>query len=191
MSDQPTPPSSAPPNTSDTVPYSRFQEVVRERSEALEKLKAAEAKAAQYDQVNSTLEKERAEWSAQKTRWETDSKLSAFGLTDPEGREVAQFLFGRIPESTRPKDITFWIEGFKAEGAEVPLSLQPYLKGMQPQPGQSPPQNRTLPKPPGGNQQAPSGQGELSPDQIKQIAAEANRTGNWTTFKQLVLKQKN
>jgi len=120
---------------SNAVPYERFTTVNEQRKEAQAKIvdltaqlaavekqaNAADALFNQLETTNATLETERAAWGQERS-------LMGAGLIDPEARDLAIWSYNRQPEEGRPA-LGEWLDGMKAEGAEVPQYLAPYFKG--------------------------------------------------------------
>ena len=130
--DPATPPK--PPNGRDPVPWERFQEVVAAKNAASAQVAEAKAEAQRYaeraavaDTLAKTLKESEARWAAERAGLEEDVALVGAGLSDDDARAVARTLYGRLPAATRPKSIGEWLGGLKAEGADVPKALSPYL----------------------------------------------------------------
>lgn len=97
-----------------TIPYARFSEVLQERNEL-------KPKAENYDK----LVKEHDELKQKYTALEEDTVIMGTGLADPEGRELARYLHGKLPPEGRPP-IGEWLTGLKAEPTKMPKALAPY-----------------------------------------------------------------
>jgi hypothetical protein len=120
---------------SNAVPYDRFVTVNDQRKEyqakvadltaqlaAVEKQAgAADALFTQLESVNATLESERQAWTQERS-------LMGAGLIDQEARDLAVWSYNRQPEEGRPA-LGEWLDGMRAEGADVPQYLAPYFKG--------------------------------------------------------------
>ena len=124
---------------SNAVPYERFTTVNEQRKEAQAKIvdltaqlaavekqaNAADALFNQLEATNATLETERAAWGQERS-------LMGAGLLDQEARDLAIWSYNRQPEEGRPA-LGEWLDGMKAEGAEVPPYLAPYFKQATPE----------------------------------------------------------
>ena len=127
--------SDEPKQAANTIPYERFQTVNEQRKEAeqtIASLKAqladvqkqagaADALFSQVETLNKTLESERQTWNQERT-------LMGAGLLDKEARDLALWSYSRIEGDDKPP-LGDWLDGMRAEGAEVPAYLSPYLKG--------------------------------------------------------------
>ena len=125
---------------SNAVPYDRFQTVNEQRKEyqakvadltaqlaAVEKQAgAADALFTQLESVNATLESERQAWTQERS-------LMGAGLLDQEARDLAMWSYNRQDADSRPP-LSEWLDGMRAEGAEVPQYLAPYFKKPAPEP---------------------------------------------------------
>ena len=129
---------------SNAVPYDRFVTVNEQRKEyqakvadltaqlaAVEKQAgAADALFTQLEQVNATLESERQAWTQERS-------LMSAGLLDQEARDLAMWSYNRQDADSRPP-LNEWLDGMRAEGAEVPQYLAPYFKKAAPEPTPTP-----------------------------------------------------
>jgi len=162
-----------------TVPVERFNEVVNERAAlreelagAKKQLSAAEDKAKTADTLARQIEEQKAEHKAQAARWEEERAVAAAGITDPDGVEVARLVYGRIPADKRPKTISEYLTSLKAEGAEVPTALSPWIQPVtkaDPKDGKGDAGRRGAPPAPG---KTPGG---TAPGATPQVTAEAIR----------------
>jgi hypothetical protein len=133
MSDQQegTPPAAAPEpapvvdptKKSDWVPRERLTEVIAERNMWRERASAApdpEAVQRQLAELQAAVEAER-------NGRNEDRALFGAGITDADGQEVARLLYGKLSE--KPEGgIGEWLTSLRAEGAEVPKALSPWLQ---------------------------------------------------------------
>lgn len=130
------------------------------------------------------FETERATWARERVFLEV-------GLSDPEAREIATMLHGRLPEEGRP-DLGTWLKTAKGDPTKAPKALQPYLGGPPPAANPAPPAPGANP-PPAGNpppapprvETSPSAGNVVSADAIRAAAQQAARTGDWRTYEGL------
>lgn len=123
---------SGPP---EMVSYKRLNEVVVQRDAARAELAASRAenaplaeKAALADTLTGQLAELQAQYDNDKTGWASERSLIRSGFVDEEAQVVAKVFHSRLPAEDRPP-IGDWLEGLKAEGAEVPRALAVYLNG--------------------------------------------------------------
>lgn len=109
------------------VPYDRFQRVVGERNTAQGRIADLERevqtlsqKAATADTLARQLEETRGTLTAKEQAWGRERSLLEFGLTDPDGREIAEFKYSKLPEAERPP-IGDWLESMKGEKWMAPF----------------------------------------------------------------------
>jgi len=113
----------APPNT---VPYSRFSEVVNERNSFAERLKTLEAQAAAPNERLTSLEATAATLQAERDALAARVELMRHGIDDDDGAEVVRALYSRLPAENRPK-LGDWLGTLKADPTKMPKPLAPYL----------------------------------------------------------------
>lgn len=124
----------------DWVPQARLDEVTAQRRDLSARLEAetnkatsaasqlAEAakKAGSVDAVTAQLADLRAAHARDVAGWGTERALLEAGITDPEGRAIAQHLYGRLPEEGRP-ELSAWLGAHRADPTKAPKGLVPYL----------------------------------------------------------------
>ena len=161
------------------VPYHRFKEV----NDTVKSLKARiaelEPAAGEADALRRKLDELKDANKAQLASLGTHLAMADAGLTDPLGREVAQLVYSRQPEEGRPP-LVDWLKGLRAEGADVPAPLRPYLT--------APPQSGTMttappkPAPTGTNGKPPPAAANVTAQAIREAEAEFKRTGDQAAF---------
>ena len=116
-----------------TVPYERFAAVVAERKDLRAQLDAASVElttaraAAEGAEAHKTAA---ADWQAKHAALEGQfgryRDLTANGISDPDVADVAEFVFGKLPEKDRP---TFGdaLKSWRAEPEKAPTALRPFL----------------------------------------------------------------
>ena len=176
-----------------SIPYDRFQSVVNERNELKTtisdlqtQLQGALEKSATVDTLAATIEEMKTSHAAAAQDWATDEALLSAGLTDAEGRDIAKYLYGKIPPEGRP-DLPAWMAGIKAEPATAPKALAPYLGPTAPAIAEpAAPNGSTLPPSNRGtNTTAQPVAGEpISAERIRQLRIEAMRTGDWSAYRE-------
>lgn len=112
---------------------------------------------------------------------EAELAAARVGLVDPEGVSVARFLHGRLPESERPP-FGEWLGAVVKDPSAAPRTLVGYL----------PPAGATAAEGPrvlaAARGTAPSSPGmaslgrERTIARIGALAAEAQRTGDWSAY---------
>lgn len=188
-----------PEATPDTVPYARFQEVVAERDKLLgeqrtqaRQIKDLEERAATSTTLAKQLEEEKAARQRDAAKFGAELALTESGVTDPDGREVAMLLHGRLPEKDRPS-IADWLKSFKEKPDSAPRPLQSYLAAPAAPPpaaggGKAPP-----PKPAAGGKQPdapPPATSPIGAEAIRAAREQAQRTGDWAPVQELIKQAK-
>lgn len=160
------------------IPYHRFKEINDE-------LKAARAKLAEYEPAVgklADLERKLTEMKdahkAQLADLGTHLAMADSGLTDALGREVARLVYSKLPEDGRPP-MSDWLKGLRAEGADVPPPLRPYLTATS-----TPAQTTTPPKPnpTGTTGRAPPAAGNVTAQAIRDAETDFRRTGDRSAY---------
>jgi hypothetical protein len=166
--------------TKQHVPYHRFKEVNDE-------LKAARAKLAEYEPVvtkAADLERKLTELKdahkAQIADLGTHLSMADAGLTDTLGREVARLVYSKLPEDGRPP-MGDWLKGLRAEGADVPPPLRPYLTATSTL-SQTPLQTPAKPNPTGTTGRAPPAAGNVTAQAIRDAESDFRRTGDRSAY---------
>jgi hypothetical protein len=157
----------------ETVPYSEFSAARKERADALKRVADLEAQVAQVAELQKTVET----YKAKEAEWGTERTLMESGFLDPEARDVAKYLYSRLPEKDRPA-LPDMVKTWTADPSKAPRPLQPYLAAsktqdegkpeaggeqQKPEPAGLPPQNK------GARSTAPA-TSPLSAEQIKNMS---------------------
>jgi hypothetical protein len=113
--------------------------------------------------------------------WATERSFLEVGLSDPEARDIAALLHGKIPEGDRPP-LADWLRAVKADPAKAPRALAPYLgTATKAEAGPAPAAGTRPVTPP-----APATKIETTPAAGVAVSAEAIRAaakrGDWKTF---------
>lgn len=125
----------------------RISKITRQRDEMADRVTTLEREVERLsplaDRADAWKEKAQAmetSLASERTRWQTDRALLESGIADAEVRELFQWQHSRLAEADRP-EFGEWLSGLKAEGAEVPSVLAPYISqpaaaegGMAPAP---------------------------------------------------------
>ena len=180
-----TPPAGAPPpatpaahapDPAQWVPYARFAEVLGERN-------TFETKARERDAFEQRLQAAEATWSQERD-------LMQAGLLDEEGRGVARYLYGQIPETERPKTIKEWLAVVKADPTKAPRALAGYLGAGAPAagapgtpPAGQPPAPVQMPRTEVAGTQPPAAGQVWTAEAVRALKDEAVRTGDWSKYK--------
>ena len=170
MSDQETegnveqPDTSAAKGTSSLVPSYRLREEADAKRVALAqvadlsaKLEAAEKARAE---VASQLETYRAEVDTERGLWQA-------GITDPKAIKVARLLYSELPEADRPT---------MAEWAKTEPALASFRATNEPTAAKA---RGAVPPSTGG---ATAGAPVYTPQQLRDLQAQAARSGDWTEW---------
>ncbi|MCB9681829.1 MAG: hypothetical protein H6733_10180 [Alphaproteobacteria bacterium] len=157
-----------------TIPYARFEEVYQTMIDL-------RGEVAGLREVATERDKARAELATLQGQYTEDRALWGAGLTDPEGQDVARFLWSRVAEDARPEGgIGAWLSGLRADGATPPKALAPYLGSG------TTPAAPVTPNPSRGVVPGPAPVGEvLSAEQIRAVTEKAQRTGDWSEYDRL------
>lgn len=102
------------------VPYSRLQQVIRERDEARAQIQAATDQVTPLQSRLQAIEAEHA--TAQRSL-----AMHRAGLHSAEAHGIAEYLHGRLPEQGRPA-LDQWVSAIVADPASAPLAMRPYLQ---------------------------------------------------------------
>jgi len=189
----PTPAPAAPPAPAKTVAHDVFQRVVEAKT-GLEaqvrtlqgEVQALSEKAATVDTLSGEVNRWRSEAEASKGKFQTFTELSgALGINDVDVINTFDSKWSALPVKDRPARAA-WVETLKADAANAPTVLRPWLTpstttASAPAPADPtrPPQPRPIgapPTPPG----APSA---VSDVEVRRLRETAIKTGNWQPWK--------
>lgn len=171
------------------VPRSRFDEVnetlrtERRRVKQLEAdLAAVQPKVTQADELAARLAELQGKLDASAKGWAEERAILAAGVFDEpdEAIELARGFYSKLPEDKRPASLVEYVQGFRAEGAEVPRALQAYIR--QASAPAAPAAKTPLPKIPTQPTTQPSAAPALTKDAIVAMRREAQRTGDWSKW---------
>lgn len=167
------------------VPYHRFKEVNDTVKSLKARLAELEPKATEADTLRRKLEEAKDANKAQLADLGTHLAMADAGLTDPLGREVAQLVYRKQPEEGRPP-LVDWLKGLRAEGADVPAPLRPYLTPSTPAAAtvttSTPPATQATPAPTGTNGKPPPAAGNVTAQAIREAEAAFKRTGDTAAY---------
>ena len=139
----------------------RFDEVYRERKEALAKLSeandqltAAKKQAEQAEGLKARLEQATKALEAEQAKFGTYQAIAGAGITDPELVAATEWAYSRLPEADRP-EMSAWLDTIRQDPSKAPLVLRPHLQAQGQPPGgteppSEPPQGGTAPSTPPG-----------------------------------------
>jgi len=156
-----------------TIPYSRFEGVYQQMIDY-------RAQVTQLGEVAAELASAREAMEAMEARHGEDRALWGSGLTDPEGQDVARFLWGKL-ENKPDGGISEWLGSLGAGDGQTPAprALAPYLG-----PGSAPPP--TPPRANGGTVPGPPPSGAvISAEQIRGVRERAVLSGDWSEYDNL------
>lgn len=172
------------------IPMERFNEVVTERNslrdtvEGLQSIADSSADTvATVQTLRNELEEMRTAHHKSQTDWNIDRELLTAGITDEEGRQVARFLFSKLPDENRP-ELSVWLSSAMSDPSTAPRALAPYL---------AKPPTIAPPAPPAGipstntgtsATQHPATTGNISDERIRELRLAAVRTGDWTAYRE-------
>jgi hypothetical protein len=157
------------------VPYHRFKEVNDALKASKARLAELEASAGEVDTLRRKLEESKDANKAQIASLGTHLAMADAGLTDPLGREVAQLVYSRQPEEGRPA-LVDWLRGLRAEGADVPAPLRPYLSASTATDAQA------SPRATGTTGKPPPAAGNVTAQAIAEAEATFRRTGDHAAY---------
>lgn len=178
-SQAPAPPAASAPEQ--TVPYSRFSEVIKERN-------AYQEKAARADTLATALQEAQAKIQATEAQFTTFRTVaSTIGHTDPEAVELVQWSYGRLPAEGRP-ELGTWLGAVKADPAQAPLAIKHLLgqqSGTSTQPAPSAPVGAPRPQPAASPAGTPATNPVPSDADLARVREQCVRTGDWTPWKEM------
>lgn len=166
------------------VPRSRFDEVnetlraERRRMKQLEAdLAAVQPKVTQADELAGKVAELQGKLDTAAKGWAEERAILAANIFEApdEAIELARTFYGKLPDDKRPASLVDYVQGLRADGAEVPRALQAYIR----QPA-APAPKAALPKVPTQPSTPPSAAPVLSHEAIKALRQEAQRTGDWS-----------
>ena len=170
-------PATSPPDEKGPVPYHRFVDVIRERDDYRSRWEAASASDKALTEARSAAEQARAELEAERAARAEDRAFYGAGLVDADAQDVARLLYGKLAE--KPEGgLAAWLKATTENPDAAPVPLRPYII-KQPAPPPPAPARNTAP---GAEQRAVTG--DVSADQLRALREEAQRTGNWTAWRE-------
>ncbi|MCP4918283.1 MAG: hypothetical protein GY913_15345 [Proteobacteria bacterium] len=111
------------------IPYARFAEVNTALNEAkakhaatLHELDGARARLATVDALTQQVD----ELTAAKVGLELDRTMMQNGIMSDDGRALAQWEYGRLPEAGRPA-LGDWLQTLRADPTKAAAHMRPYL----------------------------------------------------------------
>ena len=169
-------PAASPPDEKGPVPYHRFVDVIRERDDYRSRWEAASASDKALTEARTAAEQARAELEAERAARAEDRAFYGAGLVDADAQDVARLLYGKLAE--KPEGgLAAWLKATTENPDAAPVPLRPYIV-KQPAP---PPPAPTRSVTPGAEQRAVTG--DVSADQLRALREEAQRTGDWTAWR--------
>lgn len=175
----------------------RFRKVVKERNELRQKLAELETaqqelteRLATTDTIAKQLEAAKAELKRERIERGQERALLEAGLTDTEGRDLALYHYGRLPEKDRP-ELSAWLGTLRSDPAAAPRSMQPFL-GEAPKEQASTENTRGIPRTQRSAEPESAGSAHNTPASHKKLRETwqtAQKTGNWDEWKRLTGQQ--
>lgn len=166
------------------VPYDRFQSVVAERNALREQL-------GEITSLRTALQEAQAKAASVEGAFTVFKTVaSTIGHTDPEAVDLVTYAYGRLPGEGRPA-LGDWLQGVKADPTKAPLALKHLLNGgftqAPPPPVAAPPAPApTTSTPPSATASGtPATSPRLADADVARIRAEAQRTGDWSRWKEV------
>lgn len=172
-----TPSTPAPQSSGRTVPYDRFEQVIRERDEARSKLQEVEPTLAEVGSLRAKL-----------STVESDLQLADMGISDPEGRDIARYLHGRLGEDAPA--LGEWVAAQKADPGSAHPSVRPFLPStpVATVPGAAEPAETSpppaVPTPNAGTRPAPAS-ADVDSNALRQARERYQRTGSDADLKKM------
>lgn len=165
------------------VPYDRFQSVVAERNSLREQLTEVVSLKQALQEAQSKASQTETAFTVFKT------VASTIGATDPEAVDLVQYAYGRLPGEGKPP-LQDWLAGVKADPTKAPLALKHLLNGgftQAPPPVAAPPAPvPTTSTPPSATASGtPATSPRLADADVARIRAEAQRTGDWSRWREV------
>lgn len=174
------------------VPSARLREETAAKREALARVGELEAQVkdlekrgatvetltSQVNDLKSQIERDRSTWAEERAVYQA-------GITDPEAIDVARHLHARLPEKDRPA-FADWLKSAKEDPTKAPKALSAYFQGSADKGAALAGATRTMGAERETSTTGASAGGEMSVEQatarIEQLAAEAQRTRDWTKY---------
>jgi len=193
MSEDTNKPANGSTTTNNAIPYDRFQSVVAERNDLKNQiadlqtqLQGAIEKSATVDTLATQLDEMKAAHTKAQADWGVDRELLTAGLVDPEARDVAQFLYGKLSGDDKPT-LADWLTAAKEDPTQAPKALAPYLASKSTEAAAPAP----APVPtgvPNANtgataKEQPASAAPLSADKVKELRLQAMQTGDWSAYR--------
>lgn len=172
----PTPAAPPPDDGKGPVPYHRFVDVIRERDDFRSRWEAASASDRALTEARAEAERARAELEAERLARTEDRAFYGAGLVDSDAQDVARLLYGKLADKP-DGGLAAWLKATTENPDAAPVPLRPYI--VKPPPGPAPAPARNVA--PGAEQRSVSG--DVSADQLRALREEAQRTGDWTAWR--------
>jgi hypothetical protein len=86
------------------------------------------------DALHSQIANLQEDLSHANTRYNRHSSIASHGITNPEVRDLVEWQYSKAMESKPKKDkvsMGEWLDGMKAEGAQVPHVLKPFFEKQE------------------------------------------------------------
>jgi hypothetical protein len=160
------------------VPYSRFDEVRRERDDWRTRAESASKVEADLVAARESFAKLQAELDAERSARADDRAFAAVGLLDSDAQDVARLLYGKVSE--KPEGgLAAWLAAATEKPDAAPMPLRPYLS-----------QPAKPPKPAPMDTSDPTGAarvvtGDVTAEQLRAAREVGRTTGDWSQFDRL------
>lgn len=163
------------------IPKNRFDEVIAQRDSWKEQAESHKAKAGEAQTLAARIAELEATHAKAAASWAEERAFIASGLGgDQEAMDVARFAYSRLPdtaEAPRP-ELGAWLAEIKADPTKAPRALHGYLQAPAP----AAPTGPAVPKPVVGTGRPPATDGGVNAQAIREATAQAQRSGDWSTF---------
>jgi len=181
-------------STVDTVPYSRFQQVVSEKGtlraevDSLKlEIQTLSERGATVDTVTRELEVARTKIATMGAETDLNMALAERGF-DADGRSIIKMLHGNLPEEGRPSALA-WVDGMKEDPTARPKPLLGYFDAQSVSASPETPAPKAKPKLPRASRHAstttdPSS--DVTAEQLKAARIHGEKTGDWSKSKELI-----
>jgi len=160
------------------VPYTRFDEVRRERDDWRKRAESAATIEADLTAARESFAKLQAELDAERNGRVEDRAFAGAGLLDPDAQDVARLLYGKVAEKP-DGGLASWLKFVTEKPESAPLALRPYI-GQPPKPPKPMPTDDT-------DTTAASRvtTGDVTADQLRAAREHGRKTGDWSQFDKL------
>lgn len=177
----------------DTVPYTRFQQVVSEKGQLRSEvdslkleIQTLSERGATVDTVTRELEVARTKIATMGAETDLNMALAERGF-DADGRSIIKMLHGNLAEDGRPTALA-WVDSMKDDASARPKPLLGYFDAVAALPTETPAPS-SKPKMPRASRHAstttdPSS--DVTAEQLRHARLLGEKTGDWSKSKELM-----